>query len=76
MHLVATLLIDGQDLYPRLVPDWLRGIRAMYLSLSGDPVLPHAFTPAFAWFTSLIWVEVLFQMPVFVLGIVAFLRGA
>lgn len=76
MHLVATLLIDGQDLYPALVPAFLRRVRSEYIAQSGDPVLPHAFTPAFAWFTSLVWIEVLFQVPVFVLGIWALVRGA
>lgn len=75
VHLVATLLIDGQDLYPALVPDFLRAVRDNYLATSADPVLPHAFTPAYAWFTSLIWIEVLFQVPVFVLGIWGLLRG-
>lgn len=40
-----------------------------------DPLLQNALSPLFAWFQSFIILEIVFQLPVFFLGVRGLLRG-
>ncbi|GAA5956337.1 hypothetical protein JCM8115_001690 [Rhodotorula mucilaginosa] len=69
IHIPATLLVDVQALFcaERLSPAWLR--TAFLFAARDDPLLQNANAPMFAWFQSFIILEVLFQVPVFFLGV-------
>ncbi|KAF8500516.1 transmembrane protein 6/97 [Gautieria morchelliformis] len=74
IHIPATLLIDVQALYPQsLVPEFTKKFISFYVSMSGDPLIAGAnhfygSDHVFTWFRSFLWLEILFQFPVFVLG--------
>ncbi|KAF8586343.1 hypothetical protein K439DRAFT_1652632 [Ramaria rubella] len=74
IHVPATLLIDLQALYPQtLAPGFAKNIVSFYISLSGDPLIAganHYYGESyeFAWFRSFLWLELLFQFPVFIIG--------
>ncbi|GAA5982138.1 hypothetical protein JCM10908_004755 [Rhodotorula pacifica] len=69
IHIPATLLVDVQALFcaERFSPAWLR--KAFLFAAQDDPLLQNANAPLFAWFQSFIILEVLFQVPVFFLGV-------
>ncbi|GAA5877717.1 hypothetical protein JCM3774_006653 [Rhodotorula dairenensis] len=69
VHIPATLLVDVQALFcaERLSPAWLR--KAFLFAAQDDPLLQNANAPLFAWFQAFIILEVLFQVPVFFLGV-------
>ncbi|GAA5968781.1 hypothetical protein JCM11641_000730 [Rhodosporidiobolus odoratus] len=69
IHIPATLLVDIQALFfaERISPKWLREI--YIFAAKDDPLLTNANAPLFAWFQSFIILEVLFQVPVFFLGV-------
>ncbi|KAI0316064.1 transmembrane protein 6/97 [Amylostereum chailletii] len=73
-HIPATLLVDCQALYPaRYVPEIIRSIPTWYVAVSGDPLIGgamgiHESGTKYAWFTTFLWLEAMFQLPVFFLG--------
>ncbi|GEM07567.1 transmembrane protein 97, predicted [Rhodotorula toruloides] len=68
VHLPATLLVDVQALFcaEELSPIWLR--TPFLFAAKDDPLLQNANSPLFAWFQSFIILEILLQVPVFVIG--------
>jgi len=73
-HIPVTLLIDCQAIWPKqIVPKTLQALPPWYVGMSGDPILGGVMgingnESAFAWLRSFIYLEALFQLPVFVLG--------
>ncbi|TNY18090.1 transmembrane protein 6/97 [Rhodotorula diobovata] len=69
VHIPATLLVDIQALFfaEHISPTWLRQI--FVFAAKEDPLLTNATSPLFAWFQSFILLEVIFQLPVFFLGV-------
>ncbi|KAF8347806.1 hypothetical protein F5887DRAFT_667049 [Amanita rubescens] len=76
IHVPATLLLDVQHLYPtELVPPFMRALLQSYLQMSNDPLVGGVSgyftgmnTEQFLWFKSFTVLEVVFQLPVFFLG--------
>ncbi|KAI0275105.1 transmembrane protein 6/97 [Gloeopeniophorella convolvens] len=74
VHIPATLLVDCQALYPpHLVPAAVQGLPPWYVALSGDPLIGGAMgllpnARELAWFRSFLYLEIFFQLPVFILG--------
>ncbi|KAG1728110.1 transmembrane protein 6/97 [Suillus lakei] len=74
VHIPATLLIDLQALYPpSLTPHFIRALPQFYVQMSNDPLIGSVLgmlgdSKPFIWFKTFLAVEVLFQLPVFVLG--------
>jgi len=74
VHIPATLLIDCQVIWPKqFVPKLVQAIPPLYVGMSGDPLIGGAMGifgngSELAWFRSFIYLEALFQLPVFVLG--------
>ncbi|KAI0064001.1 hypothetical protein BV25DRAFT_1823493 [Artomyces pyxidatus] len=74
MHIPATLLVDCQALYPAsYVPDIVKAIPAWYVGMSGDPLIGGVMDylgdgPNLVWFKTFLYLEAIFQLPVFVLG--------
>ncbi|OCH87826.1 hypothetical protein OBBRIDRAFT_837098 [Obba rivulosa] len=74
IHLPATLLVDLQALYPaHLVPPVIAQIPEYYITMSNDPLIGGVMgligDPAhFVWFRTFLFLEALFQIPVFILG--------
>ena len=59
-HIFATLLIDGQGVFP-VVPEPLPKVLAFYCTTLEDPLM--STMPL--WFRSLLWVEMIFELPFF-----------
>ncbi|KAN0061532.1 hypothetical protein ACQY0O_006379 [Thecaphora frezii] len=80
IHLLASLLIDAQlSLVPYsqlLYPAPLRSLLRFYLETFHDPFLTALSNcdAAYTWFHTLILTEVVFQIPLFVVAIVALKR--
>ncbi|KAI9460617.1 transmembrane protein 6/97 [Lactarius psammicola] len=74
VHIPATLLIDCQAIWPKqLVPKALQLLPPWYVGMSGDPLIGGAMgifgnESELAWFKSFLYLEALFQLPVFVIG--------
>ncbi|KAH9980855.1 transmembrane protein 6/97 [Lactifluus volemus] len=74
IHIPATLLIDCQAIWPnQLVPRFVQSFIPFYVRLSGDPLMGGAMGllpngSELTWFKSFLYIEALFQLPVFVLG--------
>lgn len=74
IHIPTTLLMDRQAIWPNLfVPKTLQAIVHWYVNVSGDSLMGGSMgilgnDSELAWFKSLVHLEVLFQVPVFVLG--------
>jgi len=74
MHIPTTLLVDCQAIWPKqLVPTFAQAIIPWYVRMSGDPLIGGvmgllANKSELAWFKSFLYLEALFQLPVFVLG--------
>lgn len=78
IHVPCTVLLDAQALYPRrLVPKVLLDVSEWYIALSGDPLIRGAFHggPEFDWFRAFLYLELIFQLPVFLIAIKAFYAG-
>ncbi|TDL23970.1 hypothetical protein BD410DRAFT_786669 [Rickenella mellea] len=77
VHIPATLMIDLQGLLPSYVfPAPVRKIVPFYLSISNDPLMAGAFgmnglPSQWLWFKSFLFLECLFQLPTFLVGIYA-----
>ena len=62
-HIPPTLLIDGQLVFPDLYPKILKDVFKYYIDTFGDPLMAKG--PV--WFRSLIWLELVIQLPLFVI---------
>lgn len=73
-HIPSTLLVDCQGILPKqFVPKPLQAIPPWYVGMSGDPLMGGAMGilengSDLAWFKSFMYLEALFQLPVFVIG--------
>jgi len=70
IHIPSTLLVDCQAIWPKyLVSEFLQGIPSWYVSTSGDPLVGGAIgirpNAGLGWFKSFLYLEALFQLPVF-----------
>jgi len=74
IHIPATLLIDCQAIWPKeFVPKSLQLLPPWYVGMSGDPLVGGTMGicnngSELAWFKSFLYLEALFQLPVFVIG--------
>ncbi|VDB91976.1 unnamed protein product [Peniophora sp. CBMAI 1063] len=75
IHIPATVLLDLQSIYPAAyTPAWFRAIPVWYVGFANDPLIAGALglvktSPTeFAWLKSFMWLEALFQLPLFFYG--------
>ncbi|KAH9053113.1 transmembrane protein 6/97 [Lactarius vividus] len=74
VHIPATLLIDFQAVWPKhLTPESLQLLPPWYVGMSGDFLVGGSMGilgngTGLAWFKSFLYLEALFQLPVFVIG--------
>ena len=68
-HVPITLFVDAQGLLKQYYPKFLTDIAAWYCDLFGDILMKNAPSTDYAWFSSLIFCEILFQLPFFVVAI-------
>ena len=72
-HLVFSLSLDTQALFPRqYFPKLLIQGLDWFLTTSNDPMFRNGPQP---WFKAFLWVELLFQCPVFIIGMIGLKRG-
>ncbi|KIL69356.1 hypothetical protein M378DRAFT_184524 [Amanita muscaria Koide BX008] len=83
IHLPTSLLVDAQHFYPAwIVPSFAKSLVQTYLMMSNDPLLGSAsgyFGPIgdkMVWFNSFVTLELLFQVPVFILGARGLYKGS
>jgi len=71
-HIPITLLIDGQAFFRRsLYPQGFQDVVDWYAVTFKDKLMEHPVQP---WFSSLVSIEVIFQLPFFFLAIYAILQ--
>ena len=71
-HIPITLLIDGQAFFPRhYYPQILQDVVDWYAVTFKDKLMTHPTNP---WFSSLVAIEILFQLPFFFYAISAMLK--
>ncbi|EPQ56635.1 hypothetical protein GLOTRDRAFT_60011 [Gloeophyllum trabeum ATCC 11539] len=81
MHIPATLLIDLQAIYPTtMVPKLIAQLPVFYVQMSGDPLIGGGMgyfgtKETYVWFKTFLFLEAIFQLPVFVLGARALYKG-
>ncbi|THU86226.1 hypothetical protein K435DRAFT_684042 [Dendrothele bispora CBS 962.96] len=80
-HVPASLLIDFQALYPpSYVPSLLLNLQRWYVGFSGDPLIGGMAqgkgNDELVWFSTFVWLELLFQFPVFLLGMKGLWKGS
>ncbi|KAL0566459.1 hypothetical protein V5O48_015553 [Marasmius crinis-equi] len=73
-HIPITLLLDLNAIYPpEFAPAVLTNVHKWYMEFSQDPLMVGMASGKGAneliWFRSFLWMELLFQIPTFVLGI-------
>ncbi|KAH9921688.1 transmembrane protein 6/97 [Epithele typhae] len=84
IHIPATLLIDLQSIYPKAwVPAAIAALPRYYVDMSGDPLIGSAmgyFGPSqqqtYEWLRAFMFLEAVFQLPTFVLGIRGLWKGS
>jgi hypothetical protein len=74
-HIPITLFIDSQGLFGPYYPKLLTDVVAWYCDLFGDVLMKNAPSTDYAWFSSLICFEILFQMPFFFVAIKFLMKG-
>mmetsp|Transcript_4445 Transcript_4445/g.11487 ORF Transcript_4445/g.11487 Transcript_4445/m.11487 type:complete len:182 (-) Transcript_4445:12-557(-) len=74
-HIPITLFIDAQGLFGPHFPKVLTDVVAWYNGIFGDVLMKNAPSTDFAWFSSLICCEILFQFPFFFVAIKYMLAG-
>ncbi|PWN30863.1 hypothetical protein BDZ90DRAFT_229854 [Jaminaea rosea] len=75
VHLLASVLVDGQLFYPQsCIPEVLVKTKQDYLRQSNDPMVGKLGQPEVAWFWMAVVLEMTWQCPAFVLGIVGLVR--
>ncbi|KAF9054496.1 transmembrane protein 6/97 [Panaeolus papilionaceus] len=83
-HLCASLLLDCQAIYPkRFVPTILVEANKLYMSMTRDPLIGgvfgvygREFYQHTLWFRMFLYLEIFFQVPVFVIGMCQLGKGA
>lgn len=71
-HIPITLIIDGQAFFPRsYYPQALRDVVDWYALTFKDKLMTY---PMERWFTSIVSIEILFQLPFFFLAVYALLQ--
>jgi len=71
-HIPITLLIDGQAFFPRhYYPQILQDVVDWYALTFKDKLMTHPTNP---WFSSLVAIEILFQLPFFFYAVSAMLK--
>ena len=71
-HIPITILIDGQAFFPRhYYPQILQDVVDWYAITFKDKLMTH---PTDIWFSSLVAIEILFQLPFFFYAISAMLK--
>lgn len=76
IHILCSLLLDFQPLYPpSLVPSPINLLPELYISFTRDPIVGgvmgafgEEFKEGMFWLRNFMWVEMLFQFPVFLVG--------
>lgn len=68
-HVPITLFVDAQGLFGPYYPKVLKDVVAWYCNVFGDVLMKNAPSVDYAWFSSLICFEILFQMPFFFVAI-------
>ncbi|KAL7566171.1 hypothetical protein ACA910_011246 [Epithemia clementina (nom. ined.)] len=64
-HILATVVIDSQAVLPDAwIPQGLQNLLKWYATSFNDPLMGNAKN--LLWFQSLVWLELLFQLPFFV----------
>ncbi|KIP07059.1 hypothetical protein PHLGIDRAFT_30164 [Phlebiopsis gigantea 11061_1 CR5-6] len=82
MHVPATLLVDLQALYPvSMTPKFIAALPEFYVKMSQDPLVGGAMgyfgrPENYVWFKSFLSLELVFQLPVFVLAMRGLLNGS
>ncbi|KIM62890.1 hypothetical protein SCLCIDRAFT_1214690 [Scleroderma citrinum Foug A] len=80
IHIPATLLLDCQTVFPTwAIPTLLRPLPRMYIDYHADPLIAGVLgyiTGDFTWFKTFLYVEVFFQLPVFVIGALKLWQGS
>jgi hypothetical protein len=67
-HIPITICIDGQAALAPYYPQFLRDLVSWYCSIFGDFLMKGE--PAYeVWFSSLVWGELLFQLPFFFVAV-------
>ena len=67
-HIPITLFVDAQGLFGPHYPKLLTDLIAWYCGLFGDVLMKNAPSGEYAWFSSLIGCEILFQLPFFIVA--------
>ena len=71
-HIPITILIDGQAFFPRrYYPQILQDVVDWYAVTFKDKLMTHPTNP---WFSSLVAIEILFQLPFFFYAVTAMLK--
>lgn len=69
-------VVSGQIFYPsRMIPNILKKAKQDYLDQSRDPVVGRFGASKFAWFWMAVVLGLLWQCPIFLIGIWRLLRG-
>ncbi|KAI0709661.1 transmembrane protein 6/97 [Cerioporus squamosus] len=82
IHIPTTLLVDAQPLYPQWLSSIISGLPKYYVDMSNDPLLGSALgyygearRQAYNWFRWYLIMEVVFQLPVFLIALRGLWRG-
>ena len=71
-HIPITILIDGQAFFPRhYYPQILQDVVDWYAATFKDKLMTHPTNP---WFSSLVAIEILFQLPFFFYAVYTMLK--
>jgi hypothetical protein len=73
-HVPVSILIDGQGALASSYPRILTGVVRWYTTCFGDVLMRRAPSQETVWFTSLIFCELLFQLPFFFVAIRVLLK--
>lgn len=65
-HIPITICIDGQAALSKFYPQFLRDFVAWYCDLFGDVLMRGPYE---AWFSSIVTIELLFQLPFFFIAV-------
>jgi hypothetical protein len=74
-HIPITLVVDSQGLFGSYYPTVLTDVVKWYCGMFGDILMKNASSTDYAWFSSLICCEILFQLPFFFVAIKFLLAG-
>ena len=76
LHIPPTVLLDSQTFLPaRFIPGSLLKASHHWIQISNDPLLRHVRDAHHAWFRAFIAMELVIQLPIFVLGAIGLWQG-